>query len=90
MQAASIRQSVVLGVSDGKRPHVIRRFVLECGKVGTDWKGQYRTDWYRQGRTDTGKDIPVHITGIYVTYLHSPRSGGLHIAYVYVTYVTDT
>ena len=67
MQAASIRQSVVLGVSDGKRPHVIRRFVLECGKVGTDWKGQYRLKRSVGSRSER-VDVPVHITGIYVTY----------------------
>jgi len=58
------------------------KFVLDAGKVGSVQ--------VQDGPTHTGKDIPVHITGIYVTYLHSPRSGGLHIAYVGVTYVTDT
>ena len=67
MQAASIRQSVVLGVPDGKRPHVIRRFVLECGKVGTDWKGQYRLKSLVGSRSER-VDVPVHTTGIYVTY----------------------
>ena len=64
MQAASIRQSVVLGVPDGKRPHVIRRFVLECGKVlgvGT-------------GRTGTGKvltqgKIYRYTLPVYIRYI---------------------